>query len=70
MRKDGRVHSSVKGWAVRNSVVTFARENLRIIGVQVGLLAENHLTTGSNFYRLNQLAYLGYSTNKATCAIC
>jgi hypothetical protein len=69
MRKDDRVDSSVQGWAVWGSVVAYARENLRIIGGQVVLLAESHLKTISKFYRLNQLAYLGYSTNMVTYVI-
>jgi len=56
MRKDDRDHSSVKGWTVGGSVVTFARENLRIIGVQVVFLVGKHPKTSSKFYRLNQLA--------------
>jgi len=49
--------------------VTFAEENLRIIGIQVVLPAENHPKTSSKFYGLNQLAYLGYSTNRVTYVI-
>jgi len=69
MRKDDCVNSSVKGWALWGFVVTFAEENLRIIGIQVVLPAENHPKTSSKFYGLNQLAYLGYSTNRVTYVI-